>query len=134
MASLDTNVLVRFLVRDDNAQYESACALLRSAVDADEPLFVPVSVTLELEWVLRSRFRFDKAAFELILSRLLDAEELLFESETAIESALSLYQQDNADFADALHAALAHTAGQTPLWTFDKAAAQLAGARLLSNA
>lgn len=134
MAALDTNILVRFLVRDDTAQYEAAYALLQSAVDAEEPLFIPVSVTLELEWVLRSRFCFDKAAFELILTQLLDADELLFESEPAIESALSLYQEGSADFADALHAALAHAAGQSPLWTFDKAAAQLAGARLLTTA
>lgn len=134
MAALDTNILVRFLVRDDTAQHEAANALLQSAVDAEEPLYIPVSVTLELEWVLRSRFRVDKAAFELILTQLLAADELLFESEPAIESALSLYQEGSADFADALHDALAHAAGQSPLWTFDKAAAQLAGARLLTTA
>jgi len=134
MAALDTKVLVRFLVRDDSGQYAAACALVQSAVDAEEPLYIPVSVTLELEWVLRSCFRFDKPAFELILTQLLGADELLFEAEAAIESALSLYQEGSADFADALHAALAHAAGQTPLWTFDKAAAQLAGARLLAPA
>lgn len=132
MAALDTNVLVRYLVQDDAAQHRAADIMIEAALLEGKPLFVPISVTLELEWVLRSRYRFEKAAFELLLARLLEADELLFESEPAIESALSLYQQGSADFADALHASLAHAAGQTPLWTFDKAAAQLAGARLLA--
>ena len=42
-----------------------------------------------------------------------------------------LDRQGAADFADALHLALGFCAGQQPLWTFDKAAARLPGARLL---
>ena len=69
----------------------------------------------------------------MTLAKLLEADELLFESEIAVEIALRLYHLSSADFADALHATLAHAAGQSPLWTFDKAAAQLSGARLLTS-
>ena len=62
MAALDTNVLVRFLVRDDAAQGEAAANLIRSGVRSGNALFIPVTVALELEWVLRSAFNFDKAA------------------------------------------------------------------------
>ena len=54
MAALDTNILVRFLVEDDVAQLAAARKLMRKCVNSGEALFVPVTVALELEWVLRS--------------------------------------------------------------------------------
>ena len=132
MASLDTNVLVRFLVRDDADQAAAATSLIRSAVRKGEPLFVPVTVLLELEWVLRSAFGFEKPAVLQALFGLLGSFELAFESEGAIEMALAQYEQSVADFSDCLHVALARQANQSPLWTFDKAAAKLDGAKLLA--
>ena len=132
MAALDTNVLVRYLVQDDAAQGELAARLIGRGVRAGNPLFVPVSVLLELEWVLRSAFGFEKSAVLTTLSRLLASFELSFQAEGAVETALAQYERGAADFADCVHAALASQAGQVPLWTFDKAAAKLAGARLLA--
>ncbi len=131
MAALDTNVLVRYLVADDVPQSAAARRLIRSAVRNHETLFVPLTVMLELEWVLRSSFGFTKSAVVLALSRLLSSVELSFGSEAAVEVALALYQRSAADFSDCVHVALAHSAGQSPLWTFDKAAAKVDGAKLL---
>ncbi|MGH8504096.1 MAG: PIN domain-containing protein [Gammaproteobacteria bacterium] len=131
MAALDTNVLVRYLVEDDVSHSAAAKRLIRSAVRNNETLFVPVTVALELEWVLRSRFGFAKSEVVLALSRLLSSVELSFGSEAAVEVALALYQRSAADFSDCVHVALAHSAGQTPFWTFDKAAAKMTGTRLL---
>jgi predicted nucleic-acid-binding protein len=86
----------------------------------------------ELEWVLRSNFGFDKATVMQTLSRLLSSVELSFDSEGALELALAQYGQGRADFSDCVHAALAGAAGGQPLWTFDRAAAKVAGARLLT--
>ncbi len=132
MSALDTNVLVRFVVQDDAVQSKAAARLIRSGVHAGNPLFVPVTILLELEWVLRSAFGFDKAAVLHALFRLLGSFELNFESESAVEAAVEQYQRRTADFADCLHAALAGQAGEQPLWTFDKAAAKVEGARLLA--
>ncbi|MFK7963306.1 MAG: PIN domain-containing protein, partial [Burkholderiaceae bacterium] len=55
MATLDTNVLVRYLIADDKRQFELARAFVESTI-RKESLFLPVSVTVELEWVLRSRY------------------------------------------------------------------------------
>lgn len=132
MTALDTNVLIRFVVQDDAAQGEAAVRLIRSGVQAGSALFVPVTVLLELEWVLRSAFGFDKAAVLHALFRLLGSFELGFESESAVEVAVAQYARSSADFADCLHAALAGQAGEQPLWTFDKAAAKVDGARLLT--
>lgn len=132
MAALDTNVLVRFLMQDDAAQTTAARRLIRQALGADEPLFVPVSVALEFEWVLRSRFELDKSAVLQKFSQLLSTVELSFEADTALEWALRQHRTSSADFSDCLHAALATRAGERPLWTFDKAATKVDGVRLLA--
>ncbi|PIQ51872.1 MAG: twitching motility protein PilT [Comamonadaceae bacterium CG12_big_fil_rev_8_21_14_0_65_59_15] len=133
MAALDTNVLVRFLVQDDAKQGLLARELIRSTLAKGEPLFVPVTVMLELEWVLRSNFGFDKAQIMLTLASLLAASELSFESEKSVEVALELFRQNKADFSDCVHIAISHSAGMTPMWTFDRAASKVDGAKLLSE-
>ena len=131
MAALDTNILVRYLVQDDAQQLSAAKKLIRAAIRAGETLFIPITVTLELEWVLRSNFKFDKEQVTTVLSNLLASVELSFESEPATEIALAFYKQGTADFSDCMHIALAHIAGETPLWTFDRAASKIDGAKLL---
>ena len=131
MAALDTNILVCFLVEDDATQLAAARKLIIGCVNAGETLYVPVTVSLELEWVLRSSFGLRKEAVVDTLSQLLSSFELTFESEGALEVALTLYGQGGADYSDCLHVALAHVAGEQPMWTFDNAAAKLDGARLL---
>ncbi len=134
MPSLDTNVLVRHIVQDDAAQLAAAKRLISRCVAEGSTLFVPVTVVLELEWVLRSRFEFGKGDVLMTLSSLFSAAELTFESERALEVALQLFRKGAADFADCLHVALATQAGELPLWTFDKGAAKVNGAQLLTKA
>jgi len=67
MAGLDTNVLVRWLAADDDAQTAQVQALLESGRSAGKTLFVPATVVLELEWVLRACYRLDKPAMLLRL-------------------------------------------------------------------
>jgi predicted nucleic-acid-binding protein len=133
VAALDTNVLVRFLVQDDAKQGLLARELIQSTLEKGEPLYVPVTVILELEWVLRSNFDFDKAQIILTLSSLLAASELSFESETSVEVAVELFRQNKADFSDCIHIALCHAAGMTQMWTFDRAASRVDGAKLLTE-
>lgn len=131
MAALDTNVLVRFLVQDDPVQLAATRKLFRRCTEEGGSLFIPITVALELEWVLRSTFGFDKATVLRTLSQLLSTFELRFESEGALEMALTRYGEGAADFSDCLHVALAGMSGEQPLWTFDKAAAKVDGAELL---
>jgi predicted nucleic-acid-binding protein len=133
MPALDTNVLVRYVVQDDAAQLAAAQRLIRRCVSEQLTLFVPITVTLELEWVLRSNFEFTKDETVRVLSDLFSAAELTFESERALEVALNLYREKTADFADCVHIALSAQAGEQPLWTFDKGAAKVPGAQLLAR-
>ena len=127
MAGLDTNVLVRWLVADDEAQTRRARQVFEAAARQRLPLFIPTTVALELEWVLRSRYRLDKASAMQAFTALLETQEVEFEAEEALERALHVWRQGSADFADCLHAGLCAAAGRAPLLTFDEKAARLAG-------
>ncbi len=131
MPALDTIVLVRYIVQDDSGQLAAARRLIERVVTQGQSLFVPVTVTLELEWVLRASFGYPKDDILRVLSSLFSAAELSFDSERALEVALQLYRDGSADFADCLHIALAAAAGEQPLWTFDKGAAKVNGAQLV---
>jgi predicted nucleic-acid-binding protein len=131
MPGVDTNVLVRWLVEDDEKQTARVQRLFESARVDEMPLFVSATVMLELEWVLRSRYQFDKATVVGTFAALLETQELEFQNEAALEHALHLYRQVNADFADCLHAGLCAAAARTPLLTFDQRAARLPNAQLL---
>ncbi len=133
MLALDTNVLVRYLVKDDSEQLAAARQLIAQCIAEGRTLFVPVTVALELEWVLRANYGLAKAESIDTLSRLFSAVELSFESEAALEVALQLYRTGSADFADCLHIALAARAGELPLWTFDKRAARVGGAKAIGT-
>lgn len=132
MPAIDTNALVRLLMKDDPTQLATAQRLVSDSLGAAEGVFVPVTVALELEWVLRSRFGLDKTAVLQLFSQLLSTVELRFDAASAIEWALRQYRDAPTDFSDCLHAALAGQAGEQPLWTFDKAAAKVHGAQLLT--
>lgn len=134
MAALDTNVLVRWLVDDDAGQSAIVDGLLVLAAGKEDRLFVSVTVVLETEWVLRSRYRFDKPSVIAALDALLGVAELEFQTEPVLEQALWLFKQlSSADFADCLHLALATEAGRGPFLTFDQRASRLDGAALLGT-
>jgi predicted nucleic-acid-binding protein len=126
MPGLDTNVLVRWLVEDDDTQVARAKNLFETARSRRTTLFVPDTVMLELEWVLRSRYGFDK-------STVLETQELEFQTESAIERALHLYRLGAAEFTDCLHAGICGAADRSPMLTFDERAARLPSVRSLAK-
>ena len=125
MLGLDTNVLVRFLVRDDIAQYERVRKLIKGEVDRGKQVFVSLMVLLKLEWVLRSRYGLSKAEILEAMSHLLDAAEICFEDESTLEEALFLWGDSSADFADCMIGAKHRRQGCSATASFDTRAIKL---------
>jgi len=121
MRALDTNVLVRFLVRDDPGQYERAHAAIADAQARGEPLFVGDLVLAETVWVLTRRYRVPKAEVVDVLARLVASRDLVFASRERLLGAIARYRAGAADFADYLIAAHAAAAGADTVLTFDQA-------------
>lgn len=127
MLGLDTNVLVRYLVRDDQQQFEKARRLIERGADKGEPVLVSLLVLLETEWVLRSRYELSKPEIVSALSTLLDVADLAIEDEPAVEHALYSWKESAADFADCLIGARNRRLGCEATATFDAKALRLAG-------
>jgi predicted nucleic-acid-binding protein len=127
MLGLDTNVLIRYLVRDDSFQFEKAKRLIRREMSNGEPLLISLLVLLETEWLLRSRYGLAKAEILSALSALLETAELSFEDEPSVEQALYSWTGATADFADCLIEARNRRIGCRATVTFDAKALKLAG-------
>ncbi|ACH38931.1 toxin, PIN family [Citrifermentans bemidjiense Bem] len=114
MIALDTNILVRYLIKDDPDQ-----AVLATNFLANNRCFLHKSVLLELVWVLASPAGY-KLSRETVHERLLHVLGLsCIESEdpTIVSQALTWYAE-GMDFGDALH--LASSSELAGLATFDK--------------
>jgi len=127
MLGIDTNVLVRFLVRDDLAQFEKARNLIHQEVSAGNRVVINQLVLLETEWVLRSRYSLTKQQMMETISALLDAPDVQFEDEPAVEEALYVWRDTRADFADCLISARNRRLGCRATASFDAKAAKLPG-------
>ncbi len=128
---LDTNVLVRYLIADDPAQFEAARDYIETACTPDAPGLIHPVMLCELVWVLGSGYRVPKAEIVAALDTLLHIRSLrVLEAET-VRDALALYQTHAADFADALLHVAYQKAGAAGLVTFDKKACTLPDTRSL---
>lgn len=124
MRAIDTNVLVRAIVNDDTAQSPRAAALL-----TEHDIFIPVTVVLELEWVLRSRYAFAPKVIAQAIAKIAALGNVVVGERTAVLAATARAAQ-GWDFADALHVAL--SAGCDDFTTLDadlvkRAAREVAG-------
>jgi predicted nucleic-acid-binding protein len=112
MLAVDTNVVVRLLVKDDPGQYKRALYLFNQ-----EDIFLAKTVLLETEWVLRFTYRLGTQEVAQALVALIELPNVWHEGETEVHQALAWYQA-GMDFADALH--LAASARATRFATFDR--------------
>jgi predicted nucleic-acid-binding protein len=113
MITLDTNVWVRYLTNDDEVQARRAMKLLEQS----DAVFLPKTVLLELEWVLRAAYRVKPADIHRSLLQILGLPMTIAESAGQVSAALDFYAQ-GYDFADALHLACSDTA--RAVYTFDE--------------
>lgn len=111
MRAVDTNVLVRLLINDEPDQ-----AVVAQHVMAAEPVFVPKTVVLELEWVLRSVYRLSPASIATGIEGLLATAAIEVEDAAAVSRAVAWFRE-GLDFADALHLASSSHVGA--FLTFD---------------
>lgn len=117
MIAIDTNILARFYIEDPSDREAASQARRARRVMLDSPaLFVPLTVVLELEWVMRGFYRLPPEAIGSALRHLLGMGNVTVLHWEAVNDAVSLHEQ-GLDFADALHWAL--SAGCERMFSFD---------------
>ena len=120
---VDTNVLVRFFVRDDLEQYRLAEALI-GRVEAGG-LFVDPLVLVELNWVLLRAYRHTKDDVFVVLQGMTEFRQFQIGERAKVLEALSLVQATGADFSDAMIGLMHQDAGCVNTVTFDIKAQRL---------
>jgi predicted nucleic-acid-binding protein len=129
--ALDTNVLVRLVLQDDDAQARVAERLFVRARREQTPLFVADTVLCELVWVLTSRARLARPDIADAIERLLGTELIVVHNVAAVDRALGSYRGGKGDFADYLIREQAYLAGATEVATFDRALKGDSGFRVI---
>lgn len=119
MIAADTNIIVRLIVADDERQLAAALDLV-----SREDVYVSLTVLLETEWVLRSRFGYSRADIHAALGALPSLLRLQVEAPDDVDWALGRYAI-GGELADYLHIASARAIGRFA--SFEKKLAQRAG-------
>jgi predicted nucleic-acid-binding protein len=110
--AVDTNILVRYVTRDDPAQ----AARSKRLVD-DNEIFIATTVLLETEWVLRSAYRFSDGEIATALRLFAGLPRVILEEPVLAFQAFGWLER-GMDFADALH--LARAADCETFISFDR--------------
>ena len=126
MRAVDTNVLVRLLVRDDASQVARAEAFTAAGA------WVSHVVLVEALWVLRSVYEVDAKRIAAAVNLLLDHRELALQDADVVRAALADFKKrPSLGFSGCLIVEIARKAGHEPLGTFDRELAKVHGAQRL---
>lgn len=126
MRAVDTNVLVRLVTRDDEAQTVSAETFVEKGA------WVSHLVLAETTWTLGSAYALDHTAIATAIAMLLDHKNLTLQDADTVTAALENYRRKPAlGFSDCLVLEIARKAGHMPLGTFDRNLGKLEGAERL---
>ena len=131
MIGLDTNVLVRYIMQDDERQSLMASRLTES-LTTEEPGFVSIVSVIELGWVLGGAYGLDRQQLAQAFEALLRTKEVVIDRAENVWQALRVHQAGQADFVDALIERISAAAGCRQTMTFDRGAAKHAGMTLVA--
>ena len=127
MTGVDTNVLARYLLRDDAAQAARAAQEL----ERDDRFFIGIIVLCELVWVLETGYNVRRSEIATAIEKILATAQFEVEDKDLARSALQDFRRTLADFSDCLIGRRNRAAGVAETVTFDRTLKGLEGFRLL---
>jgi len=128
MRGLDTNILVRFITRDEPVQGEVARGLIETTEQNGGTLHISTLVLVELVWVLRGGvYGFPRSAVAEVLELILDTEVFRVQDRDLVRRAITAFRRGPADFSDYLIGEEDRRAGCDTTLTFDRRLAESDG-------
>lgn len=134
MLGLDTNLLIRYLVRDDPAQFGRARAEIEAAANRGEPLMINAIVLCEVVWVLGSAYEYSRTEIANALEQILSTAQFVIEWGDEARQALQDCRTTKAGFTDAFIGRINSSLQAAPTMTFDRDLAPLSTFRVLQAA
>lgn len=133
MVGIDTNVLIRHVVQDDEEQASLAREFIENRLDAENQAHIPLIVLCEFVWVLRTAYGYSRKQVALSLRQLLVTECFAVERHDLAWTAYYDYDSGSADYADCIIACVNRDCGANSTFTFDRNASRNDGFKLLSE-
>ena len=112
MVAVDTNIIVRLLTQDDELQYQKSLEIFQT-----QTIFIPDTVILETEWVLRFAYKFKPVEICTALRKLFGLPNVHLSNSSLVSQTLR-WHEAGLDFADAFH--LAQSQNHDDFYTFDE--------------
>ena len=126
MRAVDTNVLIRLLVRDDIKQVQAAETFIAPGA------WISHLVLAEAMWVLDAVYERRPEQIATAIDMLLNHRNLTIQDAEVVGAAVAHFRRrPTLGFSDCLVVEIARKAGHVPLGTFDRNLAKTAGATLL---
>ncbi len=132
MTGFDSNVLVRYLVRDDADQAAVVSRLITDAAEGGVSVYLNKVVVCETVWVLESAYGYPKDTIADVLEKLLLTQRFEFEERDHVWRSLRRYREGRADLADYMIGEANHASGCEETATFDRALKGEGGFTVLS--
>lgn len=116
---VDTNVFLRFFVRDVESFYQKAKELFEKAEKGVVKLETSDMVIAEIVWVLESYYGFTKAEIKEVINTILETKSVKVTNHSRVKEAVNLYTLGKMDFIDAYNIAYIREKGYKKVATFD---------------
>jgi len=119
-AFVDTSVILRILIKDDELKAKASVNLLRSAGEKNLILYLLPVAVMETVWVLEKVYAFSRKAVQEVVEAILNTPELRVEQEVVFRKALKAYNEKNIKFADAVMGYWGLEKGYPTVFTYDE--------------
>lgn len=119
-AFVDTSVILRLLVRDDEIQMKAAENLIRESGSRGVTLYLLPVTILEIVWVLEKVYKYDKKAVRELVEAIINTPQLKVEMKDVFRNALRIYEEKNIKFADAVMGFWGLEKGLKTVFTYDE--------------
>ena len=122
MIGIDTNILVRYIVQDDQEQARLATSILEGELSEKAQGLVSAVVLCELVWVLRRAYGYEKEQIVEVLRSLMSSSDLMVDRVDDAWRALREYETGSADFSDYYIGQMNRTLHAETTYTLDRKA------------
>ncbi len=119
-AFVDTNVILRLLIKDDELKTRAIIRLLKNAKEKDILLYLLPVAVLETVWVLEKVYEFGKKEVKEVIEAILNTPELKIEMGEVFKKAIATYAEKNVKFADAVMGYWGLEKGYSAVFTYDE--------------
>jgi predicted nucleic-acid-binding protein len=120
LAWLDTNVILRFLLKEDPQLFQAVEPLFLQAEQGDLEIYIHPIIIAEIIWTLESYYEYSKEKIAEVMIQLVEAKGVVAPDKEIIVGALQDYKEKNVDFIDSYLVQYANKKGPLTVYTLDK--------------